>query len=142
MATAAPFQFLHGLSVADLSWLLADEQPQTAAFVLAHLPADQAAAAIDSLDPERQAAVLGRIAALGTPPAEIVRDVAAGLERRLAAAGRKPRAGLLGVVKLLNSMRPADERKLLGAIGQADPGLLGEIRRVMFGDDVAACAAW
>ena len=142
MATAAPFHFLHGLSAADLSAVLGDEQPQTVAFVLAHLPAEQAAAAIDTLEPERQAAVLGRIAALGTPPAEIARDVAAGLQRRLAAAGRKPRHGLHRAVKMLDSMRPADERRLLGAIGRIDPDLLGEIRRVMFGDDVAACAAW
>ena len=43
---------------------------------------------------------------------------------------------------MLNAMRPATERKLLGHIAQSDPDLLGEIRRAMFGDDVAACGGW
>jgi flagellar motor switch protein FliG len=139
---AASFQFLRGLGGEDLLTILADEQPQTIALVLSHLPAEQAAKAVDALDPERQAAVLGRIAAIDPPSPAIVRDVAAGLHRRLVAAGWKPRTSLSGVVKMLSAMRPAAERKLLGEIGQADPDLLGEIRRVMFGDDVAACGAW
>ena len=141
-ATSSPFQFLHGLDAEDLLALLADEQPQTTALVLSCLPAPRAAELIDLLQPERQAAVVGRIAAMEQPRPEIVGDVAAAIQRRLAGARRKPRVGLLGVVRMLNSMQPAAERTLLGQIAEADPDLLGEIRRAMFGDDVAACAGW
>jgi len=137
-----PFQFLHALDAEDLLALLADGQPQMIALVLSYLPAQRAAEVIDLLTPERQAAVVGRIAAMDQPRVEIVRDVAAALQRRLVGAKRKPRAGLLGVVRMLNSMQPTAERKLLGQLAEADPDLLVEIRRAMFGDDVAACAGW
>jgi flagellar motor switch protein FliG len=140
--SASPFQFLHGLGAEDLLALLADQLPQTIAIILSYLPAQRAAEVIDLLAPERQAAVVDRIAALEQPGPEIVRDVAAAVQRRLAGARQQPRVGLIGVVRMLNAMRPKAERKLLGEIAQADPNLLGQIRRAMFGDDVAARAGW
>ena len=139
---AASFQFLHGLDAEDLLALLGEHLPQTIALILSYLPAQRAAEVIDLLAPERQAAVVDRIAALEQPDPEIVRDLAAAVQRRLAGARQQPRVGLLGVVRMLNAMRPKAERKLLGQIAQADPDLLGQIRRAMFGDDVAACAGW
>jgi flagellar motor switch protein FliG len=43
---------------------------------------------------------------------------------------------------MFGAMRPATERKLLGGIAEADPDLLRQIRRAMFGADVMACAEW
>ena len=48
------------------------------------------------------------------------------------------RGGIAGAVAILNSMRPAAERQLLGRLGGTDPDLLGDIRAAMFGTDVAA----
>ena len=49
---------------------------------------------------------------------------------------------MTNVVKMLNVMVPAAERRLLGDLAQADPDLHREIRRAMFGADVAACGEW
>jgi flagellar motor switch protein FliG len=142
-AALSPFRFLHGLGIETVLAALADERPQTIALVVSHLPAPQAAEIIDSLASERQAAVLGQVAAMDLPDPEVVCDVAAGVQRRLAAAeGRKSRHGLASVVKMLNAMPPVPERELLGSIAQSDPELLREIRRAMFGADVAACCDW
>ena len=48
------------------------------------------------------------------------------------------RGGIAGAVAILNSMRPAAERQLLGQLAGTDPGLLNDIRAAMFGTDVAA----
>jgi flagellar motor switch protein FliG len=142
-ADVSPFQCLHDMGVQDLVSLLAEEHPQTVALILSQLPPEQAALAIDAFAPERQAAVLGRIATMDPPNREIVQDVAAGVQCRLSdGGGRKPRAGLAGLVKMLNAMPPAAERTLLGHVAEADPRLLHEIRRAMFGADVAACGEW
>ena len=64
--------------------------------------------------------------------------------RRSAATPLAPRRGptgnrgVTGVVRMLNVMEPAVERRLL-ASGRTDPQLAREIRRAMFGADVAAC---
>jgi len=43
---------------------------------------------------------------------------------------------------MLNVMEPAAERRLLGELAEADPQLVGKIRKALFGVDVAACANW
>ena len=43
---------------------------------------------------------------------------------------------------MLNVMEPAAERRLLGKLAEADPELIREIRRAMFGVDVAAHEGW
>ncbi len=166
--TASAFQLLHGMETEDLLALLADEHPQTVALVLSHLPAQQAAEALAAMPPELQAPLIRRIAAIDEPSAEIIRDVEDAIRRRLNGGKRgqspfvRSRAptegwsravpangdcplfpgtsiGMASVVKMLGAMRPAGERRLLGDLAQADPDLLGDIRRAMFGADVAGC---
>lgn len=144
---ASPFEFLHDFAPDELLVLLADEQPQTLALVLSYLPAQLAAAALAEMPPERQTVVVGRIAAMGLPSEEVVRMVAEAVRRRAfgEAAPRTPHSmpsGVAGVVKLLNAMVPAAERRLLGDLAEADPALHGKIRQAMFGADVAACGEW
>jgi flagellar motor switch protein FliG len=140
-ATASPFEFLHGIEANDLLSLVGDEHPQTIALVLSQLPAEQAAAVIAVLSPDRQASVIARIARTDRPTAEIVAEVAGAIHRRLGGPVSVPISrGMARVVKMFGAMRPATERKLLGGIAQADPELLRAIRRAMFGPDVAGCA--
>ncbi len=101
------------------------------------------------MPPELQVQLIGRIATIDVPDEEIIRDVEAAIERRLngekggcspfeqASADSPP--GMTSLVKMLGAMRPADQRRLLGEIAQADVELLGGIRRAMFGADVAGC---
>ena len=140
LATASPFEFLHGIEANDLLALIGDEHPQTIALVLSQLPAEQAAGAIAALSPDRQASVIARIARIDQPSPEIVTEVAGAVHRRLAGPVSVPvSGGMARVVKMFGAMRPATERKLLVGIAQADPELLRAIRQAMFGPDVAAC---
>jgi len=104
---------------------LADEQPQTLALVLSHLPAQLAAETLAAMSPERQTAIIGRIAAMDPPSEEVVRTVAEAVRRRVFgdAAPRTPHSapsGVTNVVRMLNVMVPAAERRLLGDLAQAE----------------------
>ena len=137
----ADFEFLDGLGPDDLLALIGEERPPTIALILSGLPAPQAAEVIAMLPADQQAAVIGRIATMQQPSEEILSDVADGLRQRLTGPVRVPVGrGMARVVKMFGAMPPAAERKLLGDIAEADPDLLWDIRRAMFGEDVAACA--
>lgn len=136
----SPFGFLHDFRAEDLVALFRDEQPQTIALVFSQLPACLAADALALFPAGVQAVVVARIAAMREPPnPEIVRDVARAVERRLNGPVAVPVAkGMAAIAKMFGAMRPATERKLLGGIAQSDPDLFQDIRRAMFGPDVAA----
>jgi flagellar motor switch protein FliG len=143
-AKNTPFQFLHHLDHDALLDLIAEEHPQTIALVLSYLPPPQAAAVLSALTPEEQLLIVCRIAAMSEASPEVVQDVEEGLKCRLSSAIGLSAAhrGLGRVVKMLNVMEPATERRLLGDLAEADPQLVREIRREMFGVDVAACDGW
>jgi flagellar motor switch protein FliG len=140
-AGVAPFQFLNNVGSDDLLHLIADEHPQTVALILSYLPPRQAAAVLAGLPPEGQLSVVCRIAAMDQPSPEVIRDVEQGLRNRLCTADGQPadNRGVASVVKMLNVMEPKAERRLLGELTEAAPELMREIRRVMFGVDVADC---
>ena len=123
---------------------MAGEHPQAIALVLSYLPPQQAAALLAELTPEEQFSVVCRIATMGEASPEVVRDVENGLKRRSRRAVGRPTGnrGVAHVVRILNVMEPAAERRLLGKLAEADPQLVREIRRAMFGVDVAACEEW
>ncbi len=137
---ASPFRFLHDFKTEDLVALFRDEQPQTIALVFSQLPACLAADGLALFPANKQTAIFARIAAMREPPnLEIVRDVARAVERRLNGPAVVPMAkGMAAVAKMFGAMRPATERKLLGGIAKSDPDLFQDIRRAMFGPDVAA----
>ena len=121
--------------------MIGDEHPQTIALVLSHLPARQAAETLAALPPRQQASVIGRIAATEQPSREVVAEFADADSTSPDGPARAAIAkGLARVAKMFGAMRPAAERNLLEGIAQADPALLGKIRRAIFGADVAACA--
>lgn len=144
---ASPFEFLFSLDAEELELLLADEQPQTLALVLANLPAQLAAETLATMPPEQQTSVIGRIASMDRPSEDVVYTVAEAIRRRMFGdvPPQTPHSqpiGVVNVVKMLNLMVPAAERRLLGDLAQADPDLHRAIRCAMFGDDVAECGEW
>lgn len=142
-ADAALFAFLYDLDADNLLSLIGGEHPQTIAMILSQLPARQAADAIAALPPVEQTSIISRIAAMDQPSPEVIADVAEAIRCRISGPVSVPISrGMSRVVKMFGAMRPATERKLLGGIAQADPNLLMEIRRAMFGPDVAACGPW
>ena len=144
LTKTVPFQFLHDHKTDALLDLLADEHPQAVALVLSHLPSQQAGAALAKLSPARQISVLCRIATMNQPSPEVVRDVEEVLKLRVSRpVSQSPgKCGVASVVRILNRMEPAAERRLLGVLAETDPPLSREIRRAMFGPDVAECEDW
>jgi flagellar motor switch protein FliG len=141
---AAPFQFLHGLGAAEILDLIADEQPQTIALILCQLPPRQAAGVLAELTPEGQISITGRIAAMNDTSPETIRDVEQALSRRLYGPTTQSTGNrrLAGVVRILNVMEPASERRLLSMLAKTAPELAHEIRLAMFGPDVGRREGW
>jgi flagellar motor switch protein FliG len=139
-----PFHFLQGLDTNALLALIAGEHPQAIALVLCQLPPELAGKVLDKLTPEEQLSAICRIAAMSEPSPEVMEDVQQGLKRRLLGdPGRSGgKHGITSVVRILNVMEPAVERRLLRELADADPELVRSIRRAMFGADVAACEEW
>jgi flagellar motor switch protein FliG len=135
-----PFQFLHDLESDALLGLIADEQPQTVALILSCVPPQQAATVLAALTPEDQTSLICRIATVGAASREVIRDVENALKRRLSAPITEltDNRGVASVVRILNVLPPAVERRLLATLSEAEPQLARDIRRMMFGVDVAA----
>ena len=79
----APFSFLRDIDSQNLLTFLIDERPQTIALVVSHLPASKAAAILAGLQPDRQLAVIHRIASMEQTNPEIIEEVEQGLSRRM-----------------------------------------------------------
>ena len=84
-----PFAFLQRADTPLLATALADEHPQTVALVLSHLPASETAQVIERSSAELAGAVIRRLAAIAPASADVVDDVARGLERRIARLRRR-----------------------------------------------------
>jgi flagellar motor switch protein FliG len=132
---ALPFGFLQKVDSQNLLTFIIDEHPQTIALILCHLPPAQAADIIRGLPPERQMAVIRRMAIMGQTSPEIIKEVEKGLENRMSSVMSQQfeNAGGVGsVAEILNVIDRATERGLLENLAQEDPNLVEEIRRLMF----------
>ena len=132
---ALPFGFLQKVDSQNLLTFITDEHPQTIALILSHIPPSQAAAIIAGLPPERQLSVVRRVATMGQTSPEIIHEVEKGLEHRMASVMSQQfenAGGVATVAEILNVVDRATERSLLENLGQEDPALVEEIRRLMF----------
>jgi len=132
---ALPFAFLQKVDSQNLITFLIDEHPQTIALVLSHLNPSQAAEIIRGIPPERQVAVVKRIATMGQTSPDIIHEVEKGLESRMASVMSQRfenAGGVPTVAEILNVIDRATERHILESLAQEDPDLVNEIRRLMF----------
>lgn len=132
---AVPFGFLKKVDAQNLLTFIIDEHPQTIALVLTHLPAARAAEILKGLPPDRQLSVISRIATMGQTNPEIIREVEQGLEHRMSSVMSQQfenAGGVSSVAEILNVCDRSTERSLLENLGQEDPQLVEEIRRLMF----------
>jgi len=132
---ALPFGFLKKVDPQNLLTYIIDEHPQTIALILSHLPPTYGAEIIKGLPAERQQAVVRRIANMGQTNPEVIQEVERGLEARMANLMNQSfekAGGVESVAEILNVTDRATERSLLEALGQEDPSLVEEIRRLMF----------
>ena len=118
----------------NLITFLQEEHPQTIALVLSYLPPVMASEVMTGLPTERQIEVVTRIAQMDqTSPDIIKRSNAAwknvcrpGLERF------ERVGGIQAVAEILNLAGRATEKAILEGLEENEPGLVEEIRRLMF----------
>ncbi|MEO1496563.1 MAG: flagellar motor switch protein FliG [Planctomycetota bacterium] len=138
---ALPFGFLRNVDSQNILTYIVDEHPQTIALIVSHLPSSFGAEILSGLPAERQLAVVRRMATMAQTNPEIIREVEAGLERRMSSVmsqSFRMAGGVESVASMLNVCDRATERTLLDGLGADDPDLVEEIRRLMFVfDDIA-----
>ena len=132
---AIPFGFLHKLDAQNVLTYLMEEHPQTIALVLAHIPASLASEVLKGLKPNQQLAVIRRIATMDQTSPEIISEVEQALKTRMASVMNQrfeSAGGAASVAEILNVVDRTTEKNLLDTLGQDDPELVEEIRRLMF----------
>ncbi|TWT47419.1 flagellar motor switch protein FliG [Botrimarina hoheduenensis] len=138
---ALPFGFLRNVDSQNILTYIVDEHPQTIALIVSHLPSSFGAEILSGLPANRQLAVVRRMATMTQTNPEIIREVEAGLERRMASVmsqSFRMAGGVQSVAAMLNVCDRATERTLLDGLAAENPELVDEIRRLMFVfDDIA-----
>ncbi|MBN2445921.1 MAG: flagellar motor switch protein FliG [Phycisphaerae bacterium] len=132
---AQPFVFLQKTEKENLLTFLQEEHPQTIALILSHVPASLASEILVGLETERQIDVVTRIANMDQTSPDVIKEVEAGLEKRLAGlvSERFERVGgIPSVAEILNLAGRASEKAILEGLEKDDPELVEEIRRLMF----------
>ncbi|MDR3109131.1 MAG: flagellar motor switch protein FliG, partial [Planctomycetaceae bacterium] len=132
---AIPFGFLQKVDSENLLTFIQDEHPQTIALIVSHVTPSQGADIINGLSPERQLAVIRRIATMQQTNPDIIKDVEKGLEARMAnvVSQKLERAGGVdAVAEVLNVIDRSTGRTIMENLAQDDPDLVEEIRRLMF----------
>ena len=132
---AIPFGFLQKIEPENLLTFITDEHPQTIALIVTHLNPIQGAGIINGLPPERQLAVIRRIATMQQTNPEIIKEVEKGLESRMASLMNQKlerAGGVDSVAEIMNVIDRGTGRNIMENLAQDDPELVEEIRRLMF----------
>ncbi|MBO8141914.1 MAG: flagellar motor switch protein FliG [Firmicutes bacterium] len=130
-----PFDFARKTDPAQLLSFIQNEHPQTISLIMAHLHPDQAGTILSALPPERQVEVAKRLATLDRTSPEVLEEVEATLEKRLASFVRQEFTAAGGIevaVEVLNRVDRQTERTIMEALEEDDPELAEEIKRRMF----------
>ena len=132
---AIPFGFLQKIEPENLLTFITDEHPQTIALIVTHLNPIQGAGVINGLPPERQLAVIRRIATMQQTNPEIIKEVEKGLEGRMSSLMNQKlerAGGVDSVAGIMNVIDRGTGRNILENLAQDDPELVEDIRRLMF----------
>jgi len=126
---------LRGMDSVQLFNLLKNEQEQTIALILSHLPPDRAADVSTSFSEEKRAGVLERLATLSPTPSEIVDKVIAvvlGKAQRAVARPLTHPGGIRVAAAMLNAMDKEASKNILNTLEESNPDLGASIKQKMF----------
>jgi flagellar motor switch protein FliG len=115
--------------------LIRDEQPQTIAFVVSHLPPEKAAQLFGLLHPDQRGAIIERLATLAPTPVEVAEKVVNVLNAKMGVKQSRvlsQTGGVTSAADILNAMDKGVSRTLLGDMEQHNPELFQAIRKNMF----------
>ncbi len=130
-----PFQFLAKAEAGTILTFIQDEHPQTIALILSHLQPQKSAGILSGLSQQKQAEVVKRISAMDQTNPEVIREVEAGLEKRLASVVSQTfekAGGVESAAAILNLADRTTEKGILETLETEDPDLVEQIRRLMF----------
>lgn len=140
-------EYITGSKKEPLSNLLADipqaivdnfiqsEHPQTIAFLLTKMTADQAADMLGKMSPELQTEVLVRVSQLDNVKGDVideVREVLRSQLRGVSLQGEEEIGGPKAAADILNFVERNNEERILAEIEELFPELADEIRNLMF----------
>lgn len=133
-ASARRFAALDWVDAAGIAALLADEHPQAVAVVIAHLPDAQAAATLDALPAALHSDIVVRLATLKAVQPQVILDLEADLEAKLATRVQPSRsqhlAGTDFTARLIK--QSTNQKALLDALASVDADLAAEIAAQQF----------
>ena len=141
-----PFAFARQLDPIQLAPLLARQHVQTAALMLANLPAELSAETLRRLPPERRLEISLRVAKMGRDRRRIgqdtLREVALAISAETSNITQEAETQRVGgvdaIAAVLTRMHRSDEQSILAGIREKDAELAEEIERRMFTfDDLA-----
>ena len=131
-----PFKFLHNADARQLLNFISDEHPQTIALVLAHIPAPLASKVLAGLVADLQADVAHRIATMDRTSPDIIHQIEANLERRMATllvpSELSAVGGVQPLVEIINRADRGTEKMIMEGLEERDPELAEEVRSRMF----------
>ena len=130
-----PFEFLRRTPPEQIYMFIKGEPPQTIAVVVANLHTTLAAQVLSQMTPEQQADVALRIATMGETRPEVVHLLEGMVREKLSTLVSQESAASGGVAPLADILNHADrptERNVLEQLGERDPELAEEIRRLLF----------
>lgn len=130
-----PFTFLQKADTENLLTFIQDEHPQTIALILAHLMPNKASEILVGLPEEKRVEVVNRISHMEQTSPEVIKEVERGLEHRLSGLmsdGLQRVGGVEAVAEILNLVDRTTEKGILDSLGEEDPELVDQIRRLMF----------
>jgi len=123
-----PFKFLEKVDNLSIINAISDEHPQTIAIITSCLSDAQAAFIIECLPPERQLAILRRIATTWKVNRDVLTIVENELKVRLSNDKLIEFNGVERVAEILTNIEPETTRNILENLSQDDPELVSDIR--------------
>jgi len=118
-----------------IALFLANEHPQTAAIVLAHLETAVAGATLKEMPEETRMEVVYRLATLERVSPHVLRELDQALQSEFRSSGAvsgSKMGGVEAVSQIMGTIDRATESSILTAMDEVDPDLANEIRNLRF----------
>ena len=126
---------VRGLDPKNISSLITNEHPQTAAIILAHLDSSLAGATISELPEENRMEIVHRLATLDNISSSVIRDLDQALQaefQKSSALSDNKLGGVEVVAAVMSSLDRNTETAILTAMDEIDSDLANKIRRRRF----------
>ena len=126
---------LRGLDPKDISSLITNEHPQTAAIILAHLDSSLASATISELPEESRMEIVRRLATLDNISPSVIHDLDQALQAEFqnsSAVSDNKLGGVEVVAAVMSSLDRNTETAILTSMDAIDTDLANKIRRMRF----------